>query len=240
AETTIVSSPTGLCGLVPYSNSDSDLPDEMASPEYITPLPATSPILLRILIHLRLLILLRHHHRRTLMLLPLLVGGAGLLELASIHIEHSLDGKIFLVVVWCVLDWMDFHELGITGDLLSINVYIDDVDACLNYQHCEKKTQQLLVSIQQLEFAHHMVGASRVNNEQDELHNLQENYREVVPFGRPYRTRPDGLRRLLTARNRVGPVPACRLARRCVSPRSSDHHSSSSSLSLGSAPVHSG
>nr|GFC14928.1 hypothetical protein [Tanacetum cinerariifolium] len=42
-ETTIIASPTGLCGLVPYSDSDSDSPDEMASPEYITPLPATLP-----------------------------------------------------------------------------------------------------------------------------------------------------------------------------------------------------
>ncbi|GKE20682.1 hypothetical protein Tco_1432194, partial [Tanacetum coccineum] len=44
-ETTLVASPTGLCGLVPYSDSDSDSPDEMGSPEHITPLPATSPFL---------------------------------------------------------------------------------------------------------------------------------------------------------------------------------------------------
>nr|GEV51607.1 putative RNA-directed DNA polymerase, eukaryota, reverse transcriptase zinc-binding domain protein [Tanacetum cinerariifolium] len=44
-ETTIVASPTGLCGLVPYLDLDSDSPDEMASLEYITPLPATSPFL---------------------------------------------------------------------------------------------------------------------------------------------------------------------------------------------------
>nr|GFA24310.1 hypothetical protein [Tanacetum cinerariifolium]GFA26590.1 hypothetical protein [Tanacetum cinerariifolium] len=41
--TTLVASPTGLCGLVPYSNSDLDSPDEMDSPEHITPLPVTSP-----------------------------------------------------------------------------------------------------------------------------------------------------------------------------------------------------
>nr|GEV17672.1 hypothetical protein [Tanacetum cinerariifolium] len=35
-EMTIVASPTGLCGLVPYSDSDSDSPDEMASPEVTT------------------------------------------------------------------------------------------------------------------------------------------------------------------------------------------------------------
>nr|GFC49386.1 hypothetical protein [Tanacetum cinerariifolium] len=42
-ETTIITSPTRLCGLIPYLDSDS--PDEMASPEYITSLPATSPFL---------------------------------------------------------------------------------------------------------------------------------------------------------------------------------------------------
>nr|GEZ99915.1 hypothetical protein [Tanacetum cinerariifolium] len=44
-ETTTVALPTGLCGLVPYSDFDSDSPDEMDSLEYITPLPATSPFL---------------------------------------------------------------------------------------------------------------------------------------------------------------------------------------------------
>nr|GEX16139.1 hypothetical protein [Tanacetum cinerariifolium] len=44
-ETTIVASTTGLCGLVPYSDLDSDSPNKMASLEYITPLPATSQFL---------------------------------------------------------------------------------------------------------------------------------------------------------------------------------------------------
>ncbi|GJY79054.1 putative reverse transcriptase domain-containing protein [Tanacetum coccineum] len=44
-ETTFVASPTGLCGLVPYSGSDSDSPDEMSSPERISPLLAISPFL---------------------------------------------------------------------------------------------------------------------------------------------------------------------------------------------------
>nr|GEX11577.1 putative reverse transcriptase domain-containing protein [Tanacetum cinerariifolium] len=43
--TTLVASPTGLCGLVPYSDCDSDSPDEMDSLEHITLLPATSPFL---------------------------------------------------------------------------------------------------------------------------------------------------------------------------------------------------
>ncbi|GJX27916.1 hypothetical protein Tco_0235995, partial [Tanacetum coccineum] len=44
-ETTFVASPTGLCGLVPYSGFDSDSLDEMSSPENISPLPAISPFL---------------------------------------------------------------------------------------------------------------------------------------------------------------------------------------------------
>ncbi|GKG26908.1 hypothetical protein Tco_0402611, partial [Tanacetum coccineum] len=44
-ETTIVTSPTGLYGLVTYSDSDSDSPDKMDSPKYITSLPVISPFL---------------------------------------------------------------------------------------------------------------------------------------------------------------------------------------------------
>ncbi|GJW17732.1 hypothetical protein Tco_0025168, partial [Tanacetum coccineum] len=44
-EMTLVTSPTGLCGLIPYSDSDSDSPNEMSSPEHISPLPAISPFL---------------------------------------------------------------------------------------------------------------------------------------------------------------------------------------------------
>ncbi|GJX27798.1 hypothetical protein Tco_0235877 [Tanacetum coccineum] len=48
---------------------------------------------------------------------------------------------------------------------------------------------------------------------------------EAIPFGRPYRTHPNGMRKLLTAMKRVGPFPAHRLAWRRVSHRSSDRHS---------------
>ncbi|GKG52488.1 hypothetical protein Tco_0547363, partial [Tanacetum coccineum] len=34
---------------------------------------------------------------------------------------------------------------------------------------------------------------------------------EAIPFGRPYRTHPNGPRKLLTARKRVRPLPARRL-----------------------------
>ncbi|GKG26662.1 hypothetical protein Tco_0402365, partial [Tanacetum coccineum] len=44
-KTTFIASPTELYGLVPYSGFDSDLPNEMSSPEHISPLPAISPFL---------------------------------------------------------------------------------------------------------------------------------------------------------------------------------------------------
>ncbi|GKG06445.1 hypothetical protein Tco_0326531, partial [Tanacetum coccineum] len=44
-KTTLVASPTRLCGLVPYSGSDSDSPDEISSPKHISPLLAISPFL---------------------------------------------------------------------------------------------------------------------------------------------------------------------------------------------------
>ncbi|GJX56862.1 putative reverse transcriptase domain-containing protein [Tanacetum coccineum] len=46
------------------------------------------------------------------------------------------------------------------------------------------------------------------------------------PLLLPYRTHPNRPRNLLTAKKRVGPFPARRLAWRCVSHRSLDHHSS--------------
>ncbi|GJY66150.1 hypothetical protein Tco_0468388 [Tanacetum coccineum] len=49
---------------------------------------------------------------------------------------------------------------------------------------------------------------------------------EAIPFGRPYRTHLNGPRKLLTARKRVRPFPARRLAWRRVSHHSSDRHSS--------------
>ncbi|GJW90270.1 hypothetical protein Tco_0167823 [Tanacetum coccineum] len=63
--------------------------------------------------------------------------------------------------------------------------------------------------------------------------------REAIPFGRPYRTHLNGPHKLLTARKRVGPLPAGRLAWRHASPRSSNHRSSFSSSSSDSSSVHS-
>ncbi|GKC95333.1 hypothetical protein Tco_1160775 [Tanacetum coccineum] len=59
---------------------------------------------------------------------------------------------------------------------------------------------------------------------------------EAIPFGRPYHTYLNGPHKLLTARKRVRPIPAHRLAWRCVSHHSSDSHSSPYSSS-SSAPL---
>ncbi|GJR53050.1 reverse transcriptase domain-containing protein [Tanacetum coccineum] len=62
---------------------------------------------------------------------------------------------------------------------------------------------------------------------------------EAIPFNRPYRTHPNGPRKLLIARKRVRPLPACRLAWRRVSHHSSDHHSSPDSSSSSAPSDHS-
>ncbi|GJY57188.1 reverse transcriptase domain-containing protein [Tanacetum coccineum] len=62
---------------------------------------------------------------------------------------------------------------------------------------------------------------------------------EAIPFGRPYRTHPNGPRKLLTTRKRVRPIPARRLAWRRVSHHSSDRHSSSDSSSSSAPSDHS-
>ncbi|GJY66170.1 hypothetical protein Tco_0468408 [Tanacetum coccineum] len=135
-KTTLVASPTGLCGLDPYSGSDSDSPNEMSSPEHISPLPAISPFLCT----------------------------------DSSEAPDSSDGPP------------------------SQDPYVATV------AHWRSK---------------------------------------AIPFGRPYRTHLNGPRKLLTAKKRVGPLPARRLAWRHASPHSSDHHPSSSSSSSDSLPIHS-
>nr|GEY37427.1 hypothetical protein [Tanacetum cinerariifolium]GEY37443.1 hypothetical protein [Tanacetum cinerariifolium] len=127
-EITILASPTGLCGLVPYSNSDSDSPDEMDSPKITT--RSSSPY--------------------------------------------------------------DFLIAPVTASPGSHRRVV------------------ILIRL-----------------------------REAIPLGRPYRTHPNGPRRVMTARKRVGPLLARRLAWRHVSPCSPDHRLSSFSLPMDSSPVHS-
>ncbi|GJV04731.1 putative reverse transcriptase domain-containing protein [Tanacetum coccineum] len=163
-ETTLVASPTGLCGLVPYSGSDSDSPDEMSSPEHISPLPAISPFLCT----------------------------------DSSDGPPSQDPYVATVARW--------RSRVTTRPSSSSEFPIAPVTAPPRI----RRRSAILIRPG-----------------------------EAIPFGRPYRTHLNGPRKLLTARKRVGPLPARRLASRHASPHSSDHHSSSSSSSLDSSPVHS-
>ncbi|GJT73715.1 putative reverse transcriptase domain-containing protein [Tanacetum coccineum] len=149
-ETTLVASPTGLCGLVPYPGSDSDSPDEMSSPEHISPLPAISPFLCT----------------------------------DPSKAPDSSDGPP------------------------SQDPYFPI--APVTAPPGIRQRSGILIRPG-----------------------------EAIPFGRPCRTHLNGSRKLLTARKRVGPLPAHRLASRHASSRSSDHHSSSFSSSSDSSPVHS-
>ncbi|GJY92785.1 putative reverse transcriptase domain-containing protein [Tanacetum coccineum] len=163
-ETTLVASPTGLCGLVPYSGSDSDSPDEMSSPEHISPLPAISPFLCT----------------------------------DSSDGPPSQDPYVATVARW--------RSRVTTRPSSSSEFPIAPVTAPPRI----RRRSAILIRPE-----------------------------EAIPFGRPYRTHLNGPRKLLTARKRVGPLPARRLASRHASPHSSDHHSSSSSSSSDSSPVHS-
>ncbi|GJX32973.1 hypothetical protein Tco_0242828 [Tanacetum coccineum] len=169
-ETTLVASPTGLCGLVPYTGSDSDSPDEVSSPEHISPLPAISPFICT----------------------------------DSSEAPDSSDGPpsqdpyVATVARWrsrVTARPSSSHEFPIAPVTAPPGI--------------RRRSATLIRP------------------------------GEAIPFGRPYRTHPNGPRKLLTARKRVRPLPARRLASRHASPRSPDHHSSSSSSSSDSLPVHS-
>ncbi|GJS84483.1 hypothetical protein Tco_0751024 [Tanacetum coccineum] len=169
-ETTLVASPTGLCGLVPYTGSDSDSPDEMTSPEHISPLPAISPFICT----------------------------------DSSEAPDSSDGPPSQdPYVATVARW---RSRVTTRPSSSSEFPIAPVTAPPGI----RRRSAILIRPG-----------------------------EAIPFGRPYRTHLNGPRKLLTARKRVGPLPARRLASRHASPHSSDHHSSSSSSSSDSSPVHS-
>nr|GEU41329.1 reverse transcriptase domain-containing protein [Tanacetum cinerariifolium] len=169
-ETTIVISPTELCGLVPYLDSDYDSPNEMDSQEYITPLPATSPFLYT----------------------------------DSPEASDSSDGPpsqdpyAIIVARW--------RSRVIARSSSPSDFPIAPVTAS------PRTRQRVAILIRP---------------------------GEAIPLGRPYRTRPNGPRRAMTTRKRVGPLHAHRLAWRRLSPRSSDDRPSSSSLPTDSSPVYS-
>ncbi|GJY42575.1 putative reverse transcriptase domain-containing protein, partial [Tanacetum coccineum] len=169
-EMTLVASPTGLCGLVPYSDSDSDSPDEMSSPEHISPLPS---------------------------ILPFLCTN-------SSEAPDSSDGPPSQdPYVMAVARWRS------------------------KVASCPSSSSEFPIA--------HVTAPPRIRRRSAILIRPGE----AILFGRPYRTHLNGPHKLLTARKIVGPIPACRLAWRHVSPRSSDHRPSSSSSSSDSLPVHS-
>ncbi|GKA14565.1 hypothetical protein Tco_0694211 [Tanacetum coccineum] len=167
---TIVAPPIGLRDLIPYSDSDLDSPDDMASPEYISPLPATSLFLC----------------------------------IDSSETSDPSDGLLsqdpYVVVV------ARWRSKVASCPSLSSEFPIAPVTAPPGI----RRRPAILIRPG-----------------------------EVIPFGRPYRTHPNRPRNLLTARKRVGPIPARRLIWRHVSPRSSDHRSSYLNSSSDSSPVHS-
>ncbi|GJW17021.1 hypothetical protein Tco_0024457 [Tanacetum coccineum] len=169
-ETTLVASPAGLCGLIPYSDFDSNSPDEMSSPEHISPLPAISPFLCT----------------------------------DSSKAPDSSDGPP------------------------SQDPYV------MTVAHWRSKVASRPSSSSEFPFAFVTAppGIPRRSA-------ILIRPGEAIPCGRPYRTHLNGPRKLLTARKRVGPLPARRLVWRRASPRSSDHRPSSSSSSSDSSPVHS-
>ncbi|GJR85307.1 hypothetical protein Tco_0209318 [Tanacetum coccineum] len=169
-ETNLVASPTGLCGLVPYSGSDSDSPDEMSSLEHISLLPAISPFLCT----------------------------------DSSEAPDSSDG------------------------LPSQDPYVATVARWRSRVTARPSPSS--------EFPiAHVTAPPRVRRRSAILIRLGE----AIPFGRPYRTHLNGPHKLLTTRKRVGLIPARRFVSRHASPRSSDHHPSSSSSSSDSSPGHS-
>ncbi|GKE11835.1 hypothetical protein Tco_1415386 [Tanacetum coccineum] len=169
-ETTLIALPTGLCGLVPYSGFDSNLPDEMSSPEHISPLPAISRFL----------------------------------STDSSEAPDSSDGPP------------------------SQDPYVATV--------ARWRSRVIARPSSSSEFP---IAPVTTPPEIRRRSAILIRPGEAIPFGQPYHTHLNGPHKLLTARNRVGPLPARRLASRHASPRSLDHHSSSSSSSLDSSPVHS-
>ncbi|GJR95122.1 putative reverse transcriptase domain-containing protein [Tanacetum coccineum] len=169
-ETAIVASPTGLCGLVPYLDSDFDSPDEMDSPEYITPLPATSPFL-------------------------------------------------------CT----DYSEASDSADgPPSRDLYVATI--------ARWRSRVTVCSSSPSDFPIAPITAPPGTRRRAAILIRPG---EAIPLGQLYHTHPNGPWRVMTARKRVRPLPARRLARSRVSPRSSNHHPSSASSSSDHSPVHS-
>ncbi|GKE00157.1 hypothetical protein Tco_1388140 [Tanacetum coccineum] len=158
-ETTLVASPTGLYGLIPYSDFNSDSPDEMFSLEHISQLPA---------------------------ILPFLCTDSSEAPESS-NGSPSQDPYVATVAHWR-----------------------SRVTSCPSSSSFEFPIAPVTAPPRIHRWSAILIRPG-----------------EAIPFGRPYRTHLNGLRKLLNAKKRVGPLPASRLAWRHASPRSLDHHSSS-------------
>ncbi|GJT28095.1 hypothetical protein Tco_0908370 [Tanacetum coccineum] len=168
---TVVASPTGLCGLVPYSDSDSDSLDEIDSLEYISLLPAISPFLC-----------------------------ADSSEAPDSSDEPpSQDPYVMAVARW--------RSKVASHPSLASEYPIAPITAPPGIR---QRSATLIRP------------------------------GEAILFGRPYRTHPNGPRRVLTARKSVRPLPSHRLALRYTSHHSSSGSTSDSSSRLSSSSSSSG
>nr|GEX13025.1 reverse transcriptase domain-containing protein [Tanacetum cinerariifolium] len=311
---TLVALPIGLYGLVPYSDSDSNSPDEMDSLEYITPLPATSPFLYIdsfeasdsshgppsqdpyaiIVSHWRSMTCLeacitsffRSHPSFSSSptdSLPVCSSGLDAPDQAhsgfstrvvsprlgyplSHHQEiHLRDDYIHLYILLdrLVRDVGDLYKLLLV-QIMAASAIIVSFDSSDESVGSPPSRIILFGDIPTVIPSFSMVAPetsttaprSRVTIRLPSPSNfpiapvtappgtrrrgaILIRLGEAIPLGRPYRTRPNGPQRIMTTRKRVGPLPTRRLAWRCVSPRSSYHRPSSSSLPTDSSPVHS-
>ncbi|GJS34292.1 hypothetical protein Tco_0532674 [Tanacetum coccineum] len=236
-ETTLVASPTGLYVLVPYTGFDSDSPDEMSSLEHISPLPAISPFLCTDSSEAPdssdgppsqnpYVATIAHWRSRKVERVPTssyraLLMQSRAMKLYSDKLRHDQKCK----------------KMKLSQDMQLIQ----------KLRHDQKRMKKVF----EVMSGRNIVTNSRVTPSWREIVSLTFSEAGVLHVnwtsfghcvsrrGRPYRTHLNRLSKLLTARKRVGPLPARRLASRHAPPRCSDRHSSASSSSSDPSPVHS-
>ncbi|GKC58949.1 hypothetical protein Tco_1086547 [Tanacetum coccineum] len=129
-------------------------------------------------------------------------------------------GAVYVISPAGVLDWWLIYLLILIPapelPLVSPFLCSDDLEADSESEPAEQRPER------HESIAVHDAMVSRIRQRPTILIHLNE----AIPFGRPYRTHPNWPRKLLTARKRVRPFLARRLAWRRVSYRSSNRHSS--------------
>nr|GFB57118.1 hypothetical protein [Tanacetum cinerariifolium] len=316
-ETTIVASPTGLCGLVPYSDLDSDSPNEMASPEVTTHSSSPSdfpiaPVTPSPRTRRRAAILIRPEEAIPLgrpycthpngpwrvmtarkQVGPLPAHGLAWRRVSPRSSYHCPSSSSFPA------DSSPVHSLGLDAPASAIAISFDSSDESVGSPRSQVIhfgdipiviPSTSVISLESSAIAHVISSTAPVvettiiasptglcglvpysdldSDSPDEMASPEVTTHssspsdfpiapitpsprtrrraaililpeEAIPLGRPYCTHPNGPWRVMTARKRVGPLPAHGLAWRRVSPRSSYHCPSSSSLPADSSPVHS-